>query len=939
MKYFKSTTFMLIALFISLASFAQKEAADQSVLPLDPKVKVGKLENGMTYYIRQNAKPENRVELTLAVYAGSILEEDDQQGLAHMLEHMAFNGTKNFEKHEIINFLESIGMKFGPEVNAYTSFDETVYGIKVPLDKPEYLEKGLLVLHDWASGISLEDEEIAKESGIIEEEWRMGQGANDRMRRQYFPVLLENSLYADRLPIGTMEVVKSKNFEPIKRFYKDWYRPDLMAVIVVGDIDPAKVEKQVGELFSKIPAAVNPKPRKEFSVPDHPDTKAVVATDKEAQQTMVQVYYKHPQMKLNTHDEYRQSIVHSLYNQMINARLQELMVQENPPFLYGFSGYTSFLADKDAYIMFAMTKPERLRESLVNVYRENERVKKFGFTKTELEREKKSLLKNIEKAYNERNNTNSESFVNEYVQHFLPPHQAAPGIEYEFKLHQQYIPEITLDEINQLANEWLKPENRVIIAMGPETSEANYPSSEELISLLDHADVSDLTAYEDKTSDLPLVPKKPEPGKVVKVKKDKKLGTETWTMSNGAKVVIKQTDFKADEVLFRAYSLGGYSVESDENDMSAKMAAEIQMEMGLGTYDKIQLEKYLSDKSVSLTPYINELSEGFNGRTSPKDMETMLELVYMNFQSPRKDETAFRSWKTRTEGMLENSSLSPEQVFRDSLRVIMSNKHRRARPTTLETLAEVELGKANYIFRNRFSDPSNFTYYFVGNIDMATFKPLVETYIGGLPQIRKEETYKNLLIEKPLGKVDKTIYKGLEHKTVVYMNYHNKFDYTDLDLIKLDLVGKILSTRLLETIREEESGVYSIGAYPSPTHFPVSEFDVVVYFGCNPENAQNLINIVQKQVNMFSQSGPSAEELDKAIQKSLREKEAGVKENRYWLNKLYDFDYNQKNVKDFMKYEKTLKKVTSADIQQAFVKYFGHENLAIIKLMPEAMQK
>jgi zinc protease len=939
MKYLKSTTFLLMALFFTLAAVAQKSEVDNSDLPIDPKVKIGKMENGMTYYIRQNAKPENRVELTLAVAAGSILEEDDQQGLAHMLEHMAFNGTKNFEKHEIINFLESIGMKFGPEVNAYTSFDETVYGIKVPLDKPEYLSKGLLVLHDWACGISLEDEEIAKEAGIIEEEWRMGQGANDRMRRQYFPVLLENSLYADRLPIGKMEVVKSKNFEPIKRFYSDWYRPDLMAVVVVGDIDVAKVEKQVVELFSQIPARENPKPKKEFGVPNHEDTKAVIATDKEAQQTMVQVYYKHPQMKLNTHDNYRQSIIHSLYNQMINARLQELMVQENPPFLYGFSGYTSFLADKDAYIMFAMTKPERLRESLVNVYKENERVRKFGFTKSELEREKKSLLKNIEKAYNERNNTNSESFVNEYVQHFLPPHQATPGIEYEYKLHQQYIPEISLNEINRLAEEWLKPENRVIIAMGPENDVANYPSSEELIMLIDQADLSDLAAYEDKTSDLPLVPKKPEPGKIVKVKKDKKLGTETWTLSNGAKVVVKQTDFKSDEVLFRAYSLGGHSVESNENDMSAKMAAEIQMEMGLGTYDKIQLEKYLSDKNVSLTPYINEVSEGFNGRTSPKDIETMLELVYMNFQQPRKDETAFRSWKARTEGMIENNSLSPEQVFRDSIRVIMASNHHRARPTTIQTLSEVDFGKANYIFRNRFSDPSNFTYYFVGNIDMATFKPLVETYIGGLPQIRKEESFKNLGIEKPQGKVEKTIYRGMESKSTVYMNYHGKMEYTDAELMKLDLVGKILSTRLLEVVREEESGVYSIGAYPSPSHYPYSQFDVVIYFGCNPENANNLTNIVKKQIVMLTENGPSADELDKAVQKALREKEGGIKENRYWLNKLYDFDYNQKNPAEFLKYEKLVKKVKPADIQQAFSQFFGHNNLAIIQLMPEALKK
>jgi len=938
MKTLKQITLVLVAIILTGSLFAQKADLNSS-LPIDSKVKIGTLPNGMTYYIRQNNRPENRCELTLAVNAGSILEAEDQRGLAHMLEHMAFNGTKNFQKHEIINFLESIGMKFGPEVNAYTSFDETVYGIKVPLDKTEYLEKGLLVLHDWASGIALEDEEITKEGGIIEEEWRMGQGANDRMRRQYFPVLLDNSLYAERLPIGLMEVVKGPNHEPIKRFYSDWYRPDLMAVVVVGDIDLEKTEKLVISTFSQIPVKVDPKARPEFSVPNHPDTKAIVVTDKEAQQTVIQIIYKHDQQKLTTHKEYRQSIVNSLYNQMINARLQELTVKENAPFLFGFSGYSGFIADKDAYMMYAATKPEKIKESVVSLVQENERVKQFGFTASELEREKKALLKSMEKAYNERNNTNSESYVSEYVNHFLAPHPAIPGIEYEYSLYQEYVPGVSLEEINALAGVWLKPENRIIMVMGPEKVGTVYPTNDELRDLFENVDISGLERYDDKVNDKPLVEKMPAPGTVDKIKKDKKLGTETWTLSNGAKVVFKSTDFKADEILFRAYSLGGYSLVTEQEDISAKYAAEIFTESGLGNYDKIQLDKYLSDKNMSLSPYISELSEGFNGRTSPADLETFLQVLYMHFQQPRKDETAFKAYINRSIGMIENASLSPDQVFRDSIKVTMSGNHPRSKPITAELLNKIDYSKANYIYRSRFSDPSNFTYYFVGNIDLKAAKPLIEKYIGGLPRVTREESWKDLGIKKPLGKIEKTIYRGMENKSQVYMNFHSKFEYTDKDLMMLDLVGKLLTTRLLEVVREEESGVYSIGAYPSPTHFPAPEFDVIVFFGCNPENSARLTSIVEKEIGKFIESGPSEDELHKAVAKALREKETGLTDNRFWMGKLYDFDYHQRDPKAFMKFEKEIGKISPADIQIAFKKFLGHGNEAVIQLMPESLKK
>ncbi len=907
-------------------------------LPIDSKVKIGKLENGLTYYIRQNAKPENRVELTLAVNAGSILEDEDQLGLAHFLEHMAFNGTTNFQKHEIIEFLESLGMQFGPEVNAYTSFDETVYGIKVPLDKPEYLDKGLLVLHDWASEISIEAEEVDKERGIIEEEWRMGQGANDRMRRKYFPVMLYNSLYADRLPIGSMDVVKNCRPEAIRRFFEDWYRPDLMAVVVVGDINPEEIEKKIIAQFSKLEMPANPRERKYFDVPDHEDTKVVVATDKEAQQTTIQLFYKHDRADLVTHEDYRNSIVRQLYNSMINTRLQEMLVQENPPFIYGFSGYNQFISNKDAYFTIAMTKPEDIRTSLFAVVKENERVRQHGFLGSELERAKKSLLKTIEKAYNERENSESDNYVREYVSHYMPPHPAIPGIEYEYELYNHYVSEIRLTEVNSLADQWLRDENRVLILLGTEKEDVVYPNEEELLGWLNEASKQTVEPYKDNMSDMPLLAKEPEAGKVEKAKKNKKLDYTTYTLSNGAKVIIKQTDFKQDEILFRAYSLGGSSVLDQKDDANAKMAADIVSESGLGNYDKVQLEKFLSDKNVSLSPYISETTEGLSGRTSPSDLETFLQLVYAHFQNPRKDETAFNSLMTRTKSAIENRNLSPENVWRDSVTVIMSGHHPRKRPMSVEMLNEVDFGRSLYVYKNRFSDPNNFVYMFVGNINTDEALPLIEKYIGGMDVLLRDETYRDMGITKPSDRKMYPVYAGAEPKSMVYTSYHSKFGYSSEELTQIDLVSKILGTRLLETIREDESGVYSIGAYPNVEHYPVSEYSILIYFGCSPDNVERLNNEVQKQIDHFIANGPTQEELDKAIKKKLRERETGIKENRFWLNTLYNFEYHGSNPKEFLKYEKKLEKVTAEEIKEAFGKFLG-ENIprTTIALFPENM--
>ncbi len=904
-------------------------------LPIDEKVKIGTLENGMKYYIRENEKPENRVELTLVVNAGAVLEDDDQQGFAHMLEHMAFNGTKNFEKHEVINFLESIGMKFGPEVNAYTSFDETVYGIKVPLDEEAFLDTGLLVLFDWASGIALESEEIDKERGVIEEEWRMGQGAQDRMMRQYLPVMLHESQYAKRLPIGKMEIIREGSHEALRRFYNDWYRPDLMAIIAVGDIDVAKIEKKIIAQFSQIPSKAEPRERVYFDVPDHEDTKVVVAKDKEAQMTLVQLYHKHPAHTMGTHGEYRQSIIHQLYNQMLSNRLQELTMQAEPPFLMAQSGYGGFIGPKDAYTSVAVTQGNQIRSSIENLVIENERVKMFGFTKTELEREKKSLLRSIEKMFNEKDKAKSDNFVREYTRNFLKPHDPIPGIEYEYELYKKYMPTIELEELNVLAEKWITNENRVLVLMGPEKEGVELPNEDEILSILENVSLENLEPYKDKTTDKELMAKLPAPGKVDKKKKNKKLGYETWTLENGIKVVVKPTNFKEDEILFRAFSAGGWSNYGLKDDVSASIAADIMSESGIGDFSKLELEKYLSDKMVRVNPYLSELSEGLSGSTSPQDIETFMQLVHLHFTKPRKDQEAYESYINKMRGYLENQGASPENAFRDSIGVIMSNNHPRKKPLTAERLSEADFKRVTYIYRQRFADPSNFTFVFVGNIDTKTFKPFVEQYIGSLPVVRRDENWKNIGVETPSGRINSVVHKGTEPKSIVYLNYHGKFEYSWEDRMDIDMVCKILSTKLLESIREEESGVYSIGAYPRTSHYPNPEFEIVISFGCNPDNVDKLIAGVDAEITGLMKKGPSDEELSKAIQKKLRERESAKEENRYWLNRLYSNIWHGDDPAQYFEYNDYVEGMTIEHIRTAAAKFFGHDNRVQVVLKPE----
>ncbi|WP_423127172.1 M16 family metallopeptidase [Gaoshiqia sp. Z1-71] len=923
-------------LFLLLSVFGVAQQPHDSLLPVDQKVSKGVLENGMTYYVRSNSTPKNRADLYLVVRAGSIDEDDDQQGLAHFAEHMAFNGTENFPKNELIKYLESIGMEFGPEVNAYTSFDETVYMIKVPLDEDEYIENGLQVLYDWACQTTDSDEEIEKERGVIHEEWRGGRGANERMMQKWIPVLLHESRYAERLPIGKIDIIDNCPPEVLRRYRSDWYRPDLQAVVVVGDFDQEEMVKRVKAKFSDIPAKENPRKKEIFAIPRHAETLVSVVTDKEARYPVANIYYKHP-LKINkTLADYREGIKHSLFNSMINNRLQELAQLADPPFITAGSAYEELFGPVSVYSSGVLCQNGQIERGIKAVVEENERVMRYGFTASELERMKNALLASIEKSYNERDKQRSEAYAEEYKRNFLMTEEPIPGIENEFLYYRQFLPGITLDEVNALAKKWITDENRVVVVTAPEIEGIKVPSEDEVLAILNEVENSPLDAYDDVIADKPLIDQEIVPGEVVGKKQLDEIDALEWTLSNGAVVVLKTTDFKDDEVLFTAYSLGGKSLYGQESDISADFAATIVAMSGISGFDKVTLDKMMSDKVFSISPYLRDLTEGFSGRSSVKDLETMMEMLYLYFTDLRVDPQAFSSYMSRYAGFIENRVASPEDAYNDTLQVVSVNYHPRKRPVTKEVLQEASFGTIEKIARERFVNAADFKFFFVGNIDPEAFKPVVERYIGGLPASDKREKWVDMQVKSPDGVVEKTVYRGQEEKSLSHITFHGNFDYSRENLVTIDALGKILSTRLLEVIREDKSSVYSIGARPSVEKMPVPKYSMSIYYGTSPEKVNELKEDIFREIADIAGNGPSEEDLQKAKEKMLRERENNLRENSFWLSVINNgYLYKDGDFSDFSGYEELVNQLTKEKIMEATKAYFNFENYYQVILKPE----
>ncbi len=929
----KKIIILLLGILVLAPVFSQEFNYDpKAPVPFDPDVLYGKLDNGLTYYIRENKLPEQRADFYLVLNAGAVQEEASQNGLAHFCEHMCFNGTKNFEKHEIIHYLQSIGMKFGPEINAFTSYDNTTYMLqKVPTDIQENIDTALLILFDWANNVSFESEEIDNERGVIHEEWRTRRGAMYRLMMEVQKDLFRGSKYETHDVIGDIEILDNFEYEELRRFYRDWYRPDLQAIIAVGDFDKNAILDQISGLFSQVPAPVNPKPREEYPVPDHDGTIITIHSDPEAQYNFVQVFWKHDTDPARDMEYLRDGYLETLFAGMLGNRMQELTMQDDPPFIFAYSGYQNMVRTKDAYIGMAVSTNEKILDALEALMVENERVKMHGFTETELERAKASMLSDIEKEYKERDKRESDAYVWAYSGHFLD-NSPAPGAEFRYTFSKHILAGITLEELNSLAREWITDENRLVAIAAPEGEDIVLPDRDQVLEVLNDYTLNEIEPYIDKVTDAPLVADIPAPGKIEKKKKDKKLGTETWELSNGVKVVFKTTDFKEDEILLNAFSFGGTSLYENEDLMSASNATSVVGMSGLAGFDEIALQKKLAGKIAYVSPYIGGITEGFGGSSTPQDFETMLQLVYLYYTQPRKDQTAYNSFITRMKGILANRAKDPASALSDTMQVTMANYHPRVRPMTAERLSEIDLNRVHYIFNERFGDPSGFTFYLVGNIVPEEVEGLVLTYLGGLPKVTRNETFRDNGIRPPSGIVDKVVVRDMEvPKGTVNINYVGVYDYDDpMARMELSALCDILDIRYTETIREEQGGTYGVSIWDSQVHYPWENYTVAITFDCDPENVDKLSAIVFDEINKLKTEGPKEKDLKGVKENLLKTRAENLKKNNFWMSALMNMAMNDENPKDLFSYEDRVNALSIDGLKAAANRFFGDEYIRVV---------
>ena len=904
-----------------------------ATIPVDPQITTGRFANGLRYYLRTNKKPEKRAELRLVVNAGSILEERDQSGLAHFVEHMAFNGTKNFPKQETVKFLESIGMRFGPSVNAFTSFDETVYMLEVPTDKPEVLDKAFLILEDWAHNVSFDPAEIDKERGVITEEWRLRRGAGARMQDKQFPILLKGSRYAERLPIGDMEVIQGFKHERLKQFYTDWYRPELMAVVAVGDFDKAAIEALIKKHFESIPKSAATKLRPSYNVPDHPGTLFAIATDKEASNTSIAVYSKMPNRDQTTVGSYRRQIVERLFSGMLSSRFSEMAQKPDAPFLGAGAGRGQFVRTAEISTLSAGVKEDGIERGLEAVFTEAERVVRFGFTETELDRQKRNIMRGLERAVAEKENQPSGPLADEYTRNFTAQ-EPIPGIEYEAALHARFLPEITLAEINALAKEWVPDRNRVVLVNAPEKPGLTVPDEAKLSAVIASAR-KDLAAYVDTVGTQPLLDPLPTPSAVTKTAVKEAYGITEWELANGVKVVIKPTTFKEDEVVFRAFSPGGTSLASDADFVPASTAAQLISRSGLSKFSSVDLQKMLTGKVASARPFIGETEEGLQGSASRKDLETMFQLIYLTFTQPRADPAMFNVITTATKSALANQQASPEFAFAEALNDILSQKHPRARMMSLELVEQMNLDKSLAFYQDRFSDASDFTFVFVGSFDVEAMKPLVERYLGGLPVTHRKETWKDVGMKRPTGVIEKRVDKGMEPKSRAQLVFSGPFQYDQMQRVAIRAMAQALEIRLRESLREDLGGTYSVSASANYSKIPREEYSITIGFGSSPDRTEELVKGVFKEIEQFKTTGPTDKQVADVKETFMRDQETNMKQNGYLLTQIavryqYAEDLDSLfNLGDFYN------KIDAAMIREAARVYLKNDNFVKVTLFPE----
>ena len=862
-------------------------------VPLNPKVVYGKLENGLTYYIQKNTLPKERAMFYLVINAGAIDEDDNQNGLAHFCEHMSFNGTKNLPGKALLNYMEKNGVSFGKGLNAFTAMNLTCYTLNdVPTTREALIDSSLIILHEWAANVAFETDEINKERGVIHEEWRTRGGAYRRMSDSTNKVLYNNSKYSYRNVIGSLDVIDHFDPDLVRKFYTDFYRPDLQAVIVVGDIDEASVKAKIEKLFGSDPKRANPKVTPKIMVPDNKDLMIGFATDKEAQNIEIAMYTKFPDPPKKDLDHLKQSLLNSLFNSMFSERYSEILQKENPPMRNAFSGFSGFTKHQSSYrISVGALNNDPLR-SLKAVMVENERVKRFGFTATELERAKKQALTSYDRAYTERDKTFSSGYINGYINHFTEEFPS-PGIAYTYELAKSFFPTVTIDQINALAKKWMIDENRVMIVEGPEKAGIKLPGEQEIKSTLAEVQKMTIEPYKDKEIAAKLITKELKGLPVVKQEAVKDFGGTRFILKNGATVFFKPTDNKADEVMLQAFSNGGNSLIATEDVPSGMIASSVTALCGIGEFSSQDLKKYLSGKVARVTTGLSELEESVYGSSNVADMEIMLQMVYLVFTAQRHDDAALKSFIERTKMMLMNRKSDPNSAFSDTLNRILYNYSPRMPLTTPELFDKMDVHKVYEISSDRFTDASDFTFVFVGNVDAQKMKPLIEKYIGSIPSLNRKEKWKDQKLQPKAGGTIRAITTEMKDpKAIVFVDYFGKYPCVPENVEYLNAIQYILRMRFTETIREKEGGTYGVSVMGSLNSRPVNNYKIMMNFTCAPEKADFLKGLLYQEIKNLKENGVTETELAKTRENFLKEASERLKSNSYIMDRVKNYITN-----------------------------------------------
>jgi len=929
----KALLFLFLA--INLTAWSQQIEP----LPIDPNVRKGTLENGLTYYIRHNNLPENRADFYIAQKVGSMQEEDHQAGLAHFLEHMAFNGTKNFPGKSMLDYLEKNGVKFGANVNAYTSFDETVYYLtNVPMVRQGLLDSCLLILHDWSNAISLETEEIEKERGVIREEWRTRGGAQSRILEKLLPEMYKGSKYADRLPIGKIEVINNFKPEELRAYYKKWYRPDLQGIIVVGNVNVDQVEAKIKHFFSPIELDPNRPKREYYPVPDNEDPIVAMATDPEATRINLMVFYKHDPLP----DEVKLSqaglianYINTVVSQMINERLQEIVQKPDAPFTsaYAYDDNYYIAKTKDAWTVVGNSSENKINDALAAMIRETERMKRFGFTVSEYDRARENLLKSYENAYNNRDKQRNASYTGEYLGNFLNS-EPIPGIEYEYEMMQTIASQIPVEIINQTVAQLIGDKNVVISVSGPEKEGIAYPTKDELVALFNKVNAEKIAPYQEEISDEPLVPNLPAPGKIRKTEKNETLGTTVWTLGNGMKVVLKSTDFKNDEIVMTATSEGGTSIYAEEDPLNSKVMNQVMTLGGVGNFSVTNLRKVLAGKRATASPSISLTTQSMNGSSSIKDFETMLQLVYLYFTAPRSDNDAFVSYIQRMETQLKNQEADPMVAFSDSVTYALYGNNPMTKRLKVDDLPKIDYGKIMKMYKQSFSNPGSFTFTFVGNIDEEKVKPIIEQYLASLPGKPTKTEFKKIPMNYRKGLIYNVFEREMQlPKASVFNGITGTIDFTQKNRMLMSMLGQILDIVYTEKIREDEGGTYGVYAGGGISRYPKNQSLLQIIYDTDPAKMEKLNAIVLDELQLIAANSPRETDFSKVKEFMRKKYYENIKENSYWLNILDNYYFYGDD--DHSNYLKILESITPNDVKVFVKEFLSQNNRATVIMMPK----